>query len=372
MGRSYCLSGGDKMRKFIKKRSHKSGLPPGTLVHVGTKKVEKTVITVVDYDLSNFEEKKLETVEECFSYKDKQSVTWINLEGVSQLDVIEKIGKHFNLHPLVLEDIANTGQRPKIEDFDDYLFVVLKMLYRDEKVLEIQSEQISLIVGPQFVITFQEKVGDVFNPIRERIRKAKGRIRKMGADYLAYAIIDAIVDNYFIILEKKGEEIEELDKNLVSNPHPQTLRNINRLKIDLLFLRKLIWPVREVISALQRGESSLIKETTGIYFRDVYDHTIQVIDTVETFRDLASGMFDTYLSSISNKMSEVMKVLTVIATIFIPLTFIAGVYGMNFDPDASNLNMPELNWKYGYFASLGFMALIGLGMFFYFKWKKWF
>jgi len=360
------------MRKFIEKRSHKSGLPPGTLVHVGTKKVEKTVITVVDYDLCDLEEKKLETVEECFSYRDKQTVTWIKLAGVYQLDVIEKIGQHFNLHPLVLEDIANTGQRPKMEDFDDYIFVVLKMLYRDEKTREIQSEQVSLVIGPQFVITFQEKEGDVFNPIRERIRKAKGRIRKMGADYLAYAIIDAIVDNYFILLEKKGEEIEELEKNLVSDPQPQTLQNINHLKIDLLFLRKLIWPVREVISALQRGESSLIKETTGIYFRDVYDHTIQVIDTVETFRDLASGMFDTYLSSISNKMGEVMKVLTVIATIFIPLTFIAGVYGMNFDPDASILNMPELNWKYGYFASLGFMALIGLGMFVYFKWKKWF
>ena len=359
------------MRKFIKRVSHKSGLPPGTLVHVGTKKVEKTEITVIDYDLGNFEEKKLKTVEECFSYKDKQTVTWINLDGVYQLDVIEKIGKHFNLHPLVLEDIANTGQRPKIEDFDDYLFVVLKMLYRDEKTLEIQSEQVSLIVGPQFVITFQEKVGDVFNPIRERIRKAKGRIRKMGADYLAYAIIDAIVDNYFIILEKKGEEIEEMEKNLVSDPKPETLQNINHLKIDLLFLRKLIWPLREVISELQRGESSLIKETTGIYFRDVYDHTIQVLDTVETFRDLASGMFDTYLSSVSNKMNEVMKVLTIIATIFIPLTFIAGIYGMNFNPEVSLFNMPELNWKYGYVMSLGVMVLGALVMVFYFKRKKW-
>ena len=360
------------MRQFIKKRSHKSGLPPGTLVHVGTKKGEKTRITVIDYDADTCEEKELKTIEECFPCRDTQTVTWINLDGVHQVDIIEKIGKHFNLHPLVLEDIVNTGQRPKIEDFDDYLFVVLKMLYRDENEQETQAEQVSLIIGPQFVITFQEKVGDVFNPVRERIRNGKGRIRKMGPDYLAYALIDSIVDNYFTILEKLGEEIEEMEKELVGDPKPQILQSVNRLKTELLFLRKLIWPLREVISGLQRGESSLIKETTGIYLRDVYDHTIQVIDTIETFRDLASGMFDTYLSSVSNKMNEVMKVLTIIATIFIPLTFVAGIYGMNFNPAVSILNMPELNWKYGYVTSIGVMVLVALVMVYYFKRKKWF
>ncbi len=359
------------MRKFIKKRSHKIGLPPGTLVHVGTKKIEKIRITVIDYDSDTFEEKELKTIEECFPCRDTQTVTWINIDGVHHMEVIEKIGKHFNLHPLVLEDIVNTGQRPKMEDFEDYLFVVLKMLYRNENEVETQAEQVSLIVGPQFVITFQEKVGDVFNPVRERIRSGKGRIRKMGSDYLAYALIDSIVDNYFTILEKLGEEIEEMEKELVGDPKPQILQSVNRLKAELLFLRKLIWPLREVISGLQRGESSLIKETTGIYLRDVYDHTIQVIDTIETFRDLASGMFDTYLSSVSNKMNEVMKVLTIIATIFIPLTFVAGIYGMNFNPEVSLFNMPELNWKYGYVMSIGVMVLVALVMVFYFKRKKW-
>jgi magnesium transporter len=314
------------MRQLIKKRSHKSGLPPGTLVHVGIKKTEKVKITVIDYDEGNFEEKELKNIKDCFPYKDKSTVTWINIDGVHQVDIIEKIGKHFNLHPLVLEDIVNTGQRPKIEDFDDYLFVVLKMLYRNENEKEAQAEQVSLIVGPQFVITFQERVGDVFNPLRERIRNGKGRIRKMGPDYLAYALIDSIVDNYFTILEKLGEDIEEMEKDLVGDPKPPILQSINRLKAELLFLRKLIWPLREVINGLQRGESSLIKETTGIYLRDVYDHTIQVIDTIETFRDLASGMFDTYLSSVSNRMNEVMKVLTIIATIFIHNLYSAYLY----------------------------------------------
>ena len=359
------------MRQLIKKRSHKTGLPPGTLVHVGTKKVEKTKITVIDYDSGTCEEKELNTIEECFPYRDKKTITWINIDGVHQMDVIEKIGKHFNLHPLVLEDIVNTGQRPKIEDFDDYLFVVLKMLYRNEKEQETQAEQVSVIIGPNFVITFQEKVGDVFSPVRERIRNGKGRIRKMGSDYLAYALIDSIVDNYFVILENLGEEIEEMEKKLVGDPKPQILQSVNRLKTELLFLRKLIWPLREVISGLQRGESSLIQETTGIYLRDVYDHTIQVIDTIETFRDLASGMFDTYLSSVSNKMNEVMKVLTIIATIFIPLTFVAGIYGMNFNPEVSLFNMPELNWKYGYVMSIGIMVLVALVMVYYFKRKKW-
>lgn len=359
------------MRKFLKKTSHKAGLPPGALVHVGTVKTEKIKITLIDYNETTFEVKELETIEECFSCKDTSTVTWINIDGVHQIDIIEKIGKHFELHPLVLEDIVNTAQRPKMEDFDSYLFLVLKMLYRKDNEKEVKSEQVSLIVGPQYVITFQEIEGDVFNPIRERIRSGKGRLRKRGSDYLAYALIDAIIDNYFIVLEKMGEEIEGLEKELISNPTPQTLHEINRLKAELLFLRKSIWPLREVINGLQRGETSLIKDTTGVFLRDVYDHTIQVIDTIETFRDLVSGMFDTYLSSVSNRMNEVMKVLTIIATIFIPLTFIAGIYGMNFNPEVSPWNMPELNWDFGYLVAIGIMVIIALGMVIYFKRKKW-
>lgn len=353
------------MSKLFKKRSEKGGLPPGTLVYVGEKKVEKVIITVFDYDSERYEEKELKSIEECFLYKDTPTVTWINMAGIHQVDLMEKIGTHFGIHPLVIEDILNTGQRPKMDDLEDYLFVVLKMLDYDKEDDEISAEQISIILGQNFVISFQEKEGDVFEPIRERIRKNKGRIRKMGADYLAYALVDSVVDNYFTILEKIGERIEFLEEELVENPSTQTLQEIHRLKRELIFLRKSIWPLREVISGLERGESSLIKESTGIYLRDVYDHTIQVIDTVETFRDMISGILDVYLSSISNKMNEVMKVLTIIATIFIPLTFLAGIYGMNFR------YIPELEWHGGYFAVLCLMVIIGIGLVIYFKKKKW-
>lgn len=311
------------------------------------------------------EEKEAKEVEECFPFKDKPTVTWINIDGIQRIDVIEKIGKHFNLHPLALEDIVNTGQRPKMEDFVDYIFVVLKMLHYDEKEKETKAEQLSLVLGPNWVISFQENEGDVFDPIRERIRADKGRIRKMGADYLVYALIDAVVDNYFIILEKIGEKIEEIEDELVANPAPETLQAIHNLKRQMIFLRKSVWPLREVISRLERWESQLINKSTDIYLRDVYDHTIQVIDAIETFRDMLSGMLDIYLSSVSNRMNEVMKVLTIIATIFIPLTLVAGLYGMNFR------YMPELEWPWGYPLVLFVMFVIGVLMLIYFRKKKW-
>ena len=359
------------MPRYIKKRSKTIGQPPGSLIHIGEKKTGRARITIIDYDETRFEEKEVKAVKECFPFKDKSTVTWINIDGLHQVEIIEKIGKHFNLHPLVLEDILNTGQRPKIEDFGEYLYIVLKMLYYDDKKGEVKAEQVSLILGSNYVISFQEVEGDVFDPLRERIRGAKGRIRKMDTDYLAYALLDAVVDNYFIILEKLGEKIESLEEELVGNPTPETSQEIHRLKGDMIFLRKSVWPLREVINGLTRGESALIKESTGIYLRDVYDHTIQVIDTIETYRDVVSGMVDTYLSSLSNRMNEVMKVLTIIAVIFIPLTFIAGIYGMNFNPEASPWNMPELNWRYGYLSALGVMVLVALGMVIYFKRKKW-
>jgi magnesium transporter len=354
------------MDRLIKKRSEKAGLPPGTLVHIGEKKTEKTKITIIDYDEAQFEEKEAKTIEECFPFKDKPTTTWINIEGVHELAIIEKIGEHFGLHPLLLEDIANTEQRPKMEDYGEYIFIVLKMLFHDDKTNEVKAEQVSLILGSNFVISFQEGIkGDVFDPVRERIRNGKGRTRKMRSDYLAYALVDAIVDNYFLILEKLGEKIEDIEEELVTNPASETLRGIHHLKREMIFLRKSVWPLREVLSCLERGESFLIHATTRIYLRDVYDHTIQIIDTIETFRDMLSGMLDIYLSSISNRMNQIMKVLTIIATIFIPLTFIVGIYGMNFE------YMPELKWRWGYFAVLLVMLIVGIGMLIQFKKKKW-
>jgi magnesium transporter len=352
------------MPRLIKRTSKKVGLPPGALVHIGEKKAEEVKITIIDYDEARFQEKEAKTIEECFPLKDKPTVTWINVDGIHQVEILEKLGDCLGLHPLVLEDILNTGQRPKVEDFGDYIYIVLKMFYSDEND-EIAEEQLSLILGPSFVISFQEREGDVFSPIRERIRSARGRVRKMGADYLAYALLDSVVDNYFVVLEKLGEKIEFLEEELVTNPTTETLQVIHDIKREMVFLRKSVWPLREIISGLERGESALIQESTLIYLRDVYDHTIQVIDTVETFRDIISGMLDIYLSSVSNRMNEVMKVLTIIATIFIPLTLIAGIYGMNFQ------YMPELGWRWGYPLVWLVMLVIGALMLVYFRRKGW-
>ena len=354
------------MPQFVKKYQKKVGLPPGTLIHVGKERVEKVKITTIDYDEKQFAEKEVEKIEDCFPFKDTPSVTWINIDGVHQIDVIEAIGKHFDVHPLVLEDIVNTRQRPKMDDFGNYIFVVLKMIYYDEKENAIKAEQVSLITGQNFVISFQEREGDIFNSIRERLRGSKGRIRKMGADYLAYALMDSVVDNYFVLLEKVGEKLENMEEDLLKNPTPETVQVIHSLKRDLILLRKSVWPLREVLSGLERGESKLIQKSTRVYLRNVYDHTIQVMDAIDTSRDMLSGMLDIYLSSVSNRMNEVMKVLTIIATIFIPLTFIAGIYGMNFQ------YMPELGWRWSYFAVLLVMVVIGIFMVAYFKRKKWF
>jgi magnesium transporter len=353
------------MPKLIKKRSEKAGLPPGSLVHIGEKKADTPKITVMDYDEAHFQEKEIKTIEECFLFKDTPTVTWINIDGLHRVEILEKLGECYGFHPLVLEDILNTDQRPKMEDYGEYLYIVLRMLSYNDKSSEIESEQISLVLGPNFVFSFQEREGDTFNPIRDRIRNSKGRIRKMGADHLAYTLLDSIIDNYFIILEKLGEKIESLEEEVVTRPTPETLQTIHHLKREMIFLRKGVWPLREVISGLERGESSLIKESTRIYLRDVYDHTIQTIDTIETYRDMVSGMLDIYLSSISNRLNAVMKVLTIIATIFMPLTFIAGIYGMNFK------YMPELEWRWGYPAIWFAVVLISVSMLIYFKRKRW-
>jgi magnesium transporter len=353
------------MPKFIKRLSKKAGAAPGTLVHIGEKKVEKTRIRLIDYDEKELQEKELETIEECFPCKEQPTVSWVNIDGIHDVETIQKIGTHFNIHPLVLEDIVNAGQRPKAEDFDDYVYIVIKMLYYDEKETQVTSEQISLVLGSNFLISFQERVGDIFEGVRDRIRKKKGRIRKSGADYLAYALMDAIVDHYFVIMEKFGEKIEALEEELVGNPKAQTLETIHTMKREMIYFRKQVWPLREVAGGLARGEFALISESTGVYLRDVYDHTIQVIDTLESLRDVLGGMLDLYLSTISNRMNEVMKVLTIMATIFIPLTFIAGIYGMNFK------YMPELEWHWGYFMVWGIMVTVVIAMVAYFKKKTW-
>jgi len=353
------------MPRIIKKSSKSKGLPPGALIHIGEKKTDKVKISVMDYSTGKYDEKEIKKVEECFSLKRKPSISWINVDGLHEIDVIEKLGKCFDIHPLVQEDILNTDQRPKMEDFEKYVFLVLKMLYVDDKTNEIHSEQVSLILGNNFVISFQETIGDVFDPVRERIRGTKGRIRKMGADYLAYALIDAVIDNYYIILENIGEKIEGMQEDIISNPNPETLNQIYKLKRDMIYLRKSVWPLREVINGLLRGETKLIKKSTHIYLRDLYDHTIQVIDTIETYRDMVSGMLDIYMSSISNKMNEVMKVLTIFAAIFIPLTFIAGIYGMNFT------HMPELDIAWAYPAVWVVIIVVAVSLLGYFRHRKW-
>ncbi len=354
-----------KKKKHGKKRSQKAGLPPGTLMHIGERMLKSVKITVIDYDQEHFQEEQLTKIEDCFGLKSTQTVSWINIDGLHDVEIIEKLGKNFDLHPLVLEDILSTGQRPKFEDLDGYLFIILKMLTYDEQSQSIQSEQVSLILRDNVVISFQEDVGDVFENIRNRIRDSKGRVRSMGADYLVYALIDAIVDNYFAIMEKLGEKIEAIEEIVVGNPTEATLGLMHSTKRELISLRRSVWPLREVISSLRHCESSIIKPSTGRYLADVYDHTIQVIDAVETFRDILSGMLDIYISTISNRTNSVMKVLTIITTIFMPLTFIAGVYGMNFR------HMPELEWKLGYEMALCVMFVIAALMVYYFRRKKW-
>lgn len=354
-------------RHTLKKRSRKAGLPPGSLVHIGEKKTDAMKATVLDYDGQHCTDAALTNLEACIAYRDKPTVTWVNIEGVHDTQSLEKIGQCFGLHPLVMEDILNTDQRPKLEDYGDYLYIVLRMLSNGNELGEVNSEQVSIILGENFVISIQEGAkGDVFDPVRARIKSGKGTICKLGADYLAYALIDAVVDNYFIILERIGERFESLEESVISDPGPDTLQLIHHLKREMIYLRKSVWPLREVVSAMQRRDSPLIREGTGYYLRDVYDHTIQVIDTIETFRDTASGMLDIYLSSVSNRMNSVMKVLTVIATIFMPLTWIAGIYGMNFK------YMPELEWQGGYLAAWLVMLAIAAGMIVYFRNKKWF
>jgi magnesium transporter len=333
---------------------------------MGTRPEIPPEITVFEYSQDNFTERKKCSVQDVEKLDLTTCMHWINIDGIHDEDMIERIGRKFNLHHLVLENIIQTGQRPKIEDYEEYIFFLIKMLYLAPTGGFIEEEQVSIILGKNFVISFQEKPGDVFEAIRERLHDSKYSIRKKGSDYLAYSLLDAIVDNYFLVLETLGDNIEDSEKDIFSSPDERTIQNIYAMKRKMITVRKSIWPLREVVSSYIRSESILISRENYRFLNDLYDHIILLIDTIESFRDMVSGLLDIYLSSVSNKMNEVMKVLTIIATIFIPLTFIAGVYGMNFR------NMPELFWSWGYFAVLGLMGIITIFMVLYFKRKKWF
>ncbi len=357
--------------RFLKRRSEKSGMPPGSLIHIGEVRKEDAKVKIMDYTEQHIEEKEVKNAGECEPYKDKESVTWIDVEGLHNVKILEELGQHFGLHPLVMEDILNTDQRPKVEDYTDYIYIVLKMFHFN-KAKEIVTEQVSLILGKNYVISFQEGIeGDTFNSVRERLRVDKGKIRKMGSDFLVYSLIDSIIDSYFLVLEYYGDIIDDVEDRLIKSPETTVLNTIHGLKREMLLLRKSVWPTREVLNSLGREENDLISQPVQPYLRDVYDHTIHIIDTVETFRDMLAGILDIYLSSISYTMNEVMKVLTIIATLFIPLTFIVGVYGMNFNTDISPWNMPELNWRFGYPAVMAVMLVIVIFMLLYFRRKKW-
>ena len=360
---------GRRMR--LGKRYSPPGTAPGTLRAPDTPGAGPIRVTIMDYGPDRLIEKEVKSVEELAPYRDTPTVTWINVEGLNDVPFLEGLGKLFGFHPLTLEDVLNCGQRPKLEDYGTYHFLVMKSLALKDDCLQI--EQISFFLSGNYVITLQEVPGDSFEKVRERIRQNKGgQIRSLGSDYLLYALIDALMDEFFPVLERYGERIEELEDQVVLKAEPATLQGVHRIKRDLLDLRRISWSEREVIGSLQREEAHLIRQETRVFLRDTYDHAIQVIDMIETYRDLAGGLLDVYLSSTSNRLNEVMKVLTIISTIFIPLNFIAGVYGMNFDRQASPLNMPELGWYYGYPAVLTLMAVAGGLMALYFKRKGWF
>ncbi|MBN1153367.1 magnesium/cobalt transporter CorA [candidate division KSB1 bacterium] len=353
------------IKRLIKKRVSSVGLPPGTLIHVGDKKVERVDIHVIDYDENKVDEMHFSDPDDLSDIIRNNHVSWININGLHNMDVIEKIGNKFNIHPLVLEDILNTEHRPKFEDYENYLFIILKMLSYDETNQEVITEQVSIFLTSGSVITFQEREGDVFEGIRARIFQAKGRLRKMGVDFLTYALIDAIIEQFYLILEKVELRLESIEEELIKNPTSETLQEIHRLRRDVLYLRNTAWPLREITNEFIRDDLPFVQESTKMYLRDVYDHTIQILEILDTIRDMISGMLETYLSGVGNRTNEVMKVLTIIATIFIPLTFLAGIYGMNFH------YMPELDWKLGYPVVWFIMIVISLVMICFFKRRKW-
>jgi magnesium transporter len=347
------------------------GSIPGTLYI--EEDASPTKIVLIDYNQTNATRIQVPRPEDCAPYLDTESVSWVDVQGLGSEDILQRLGKVFDLHPLVLEDVVNVPQRPKVEDYDDQLVIIAQMVMLKEKGDGFWIEQISFVLGKHYLLTVQEEPErDCFGPVRDRIRTNKGSVRKSGSDYLAYALLDSLIDGFFPVLEDYGERIEELENEVMFNPTRQTLEKIYQIRRELLALRRMIWPQREAINSLIRGESELITSGVQVYLRDCYDHTVQLMDMVETYRELASGLMDVYLSSVSNKMNEVMKFLTVMSSIFIPLTFIAGIYGMNFNTEKSPLNMPELNWYWGYPICLAVMVAIAVSLCFFFWRRGWF
>ena len=339
--------------------------PPGTLVHVGTKHSERIKTSAINYSETSFEELFYDNVEDCFKHKEDALSTWINIDGLHDIDTIEKVGNHFDLHPLLLEDVLNTHQRPKFEEFENYVFISLKMIGINKKGNGIISEQVSFVLGKNWVISFQEQEGDIFELIRDRLRENRGVIRKRRCDYLFYRFIDIVVDHYFLVVDHISDNILTLEEVTLDNPDKDHIHKIQSLKKQLVSLRKMVSPLRDAVGKIPRGSNTLISEEIDPFFRDVYDHLVQVNEAIETQRDLLSGVMDLYLSGISNNMNQIMKILTIISTIFIPLTFMAGIYGMNFDV------MPELHWEYSYLVLWGLMIVVTIIMVRYFRKKKW-
>ncbi|MBD3332422.1 magnesium/cobalt transporter CorA [candidate division GN15 bacterium] len=359
------------MARLYGRDSRKKGMMPGSVVYVGKERTEPIDITVTDYTANELRDVTVENVEDVFGFRDSDSISWINVSGIHDAVVVQKIGEHFGIHPLVLEDIVNAGHRPKFEDGTDYLFAIIKMLDFTGSDDTLTSEQVSVVWGESWVITFQELPGDVLDSVRQRLRRTIPRVRFMDSDYLAYALLDTIVDHYFMVLEQLGERIELLEDDIAERPAESSLATIREIKHQLVFMRKVIWPLREAVAGLDRTESRLLHSATRPYLRDLYEHVIQVIDTVETFRDMVGGLLDLYHTGVSNRMNEIMKVLTIFASIFIPLGFLAGVYGMNFDTGISDLNMPELTLPFGYILFWGIAIAIAGGLLWYFRRQKW-
>lgn len=357
-----------KRKRYLSRRPKSTkalNQAPGTVTYVGRKENTETILEVIDYNADSYERHSNQTPEAAFKFEEETKTTWININGLSKTKEIEKLGKYFELHPLIIEDIVNTNQRPKIDEYQDYFFIVAKMLYYKDDG-ELENEHISIVLGKDYVLTFQEAGGDVFDGVRERLSARKGRIRSRGADYLMYALLDAIVDHYFVVVEEMSDKIETMEEQLLSaQPSDEITFEIQELKRTMLRIRRAVFPLREVVSRLEKVNSELIQEQTVNYIKDLFDHIIQVSENIDIYREMSWGLMDMYMTTINNKMNEVMKVLTIMASIFIPLTFIAGIYGMNFE------YMPELQWKYSYFVLWGVMFVLFLLMIFFFKKKKW-
>lgn len=351
-------------RKLVVKRGDKLGAPPGTLLHIGRHKQSEAIVRHISYGPEEMSESVVSELASLRPSAEPERVSWLNVDGVADPAIVEALGSQFDLHPLVMEDILNTDQRPKVEEYPGYLYIVLRMLQYDRDRQQVHSEQLSLVLGKDYVLSFQERPGDVFEGVRERLRAGR-RIRFMRSDYLAYALLDAVVDHYFEMLEYISEQVELLEDQVIDAPGPDTLARMHHYKREMLLLRKSVWPLRELLSRLARDESPLISAETRPYLRDVYDHVIHVMDSIDTIRELLVSMLDLYLTSVSKRTNEIMKVLTIFASLFMPLTFIVGIYGMNFDV------MPELRWAWGYPTVMLVMLSLVVGLLVLFRRRRW-